>query len=417
MPQSLRVLLLSWRDAGHPEGGGAESFLERVAVGLREYGYPVTVRCAHYAGAVADEVVHGVRFVRRGGRFTVYPRAVAALVRHRKDYDVVIDVQNGLPFWAPLVTRVPVLNVTHHVHREQWPMVFGRLLGRVGWWLESRVAPRVYRRCRYVTVSQSTRDDLVSVGVEADRIRVVYSGIDPPARPPAADAWPRSATPNLVVLGRLVPHKRVELAIRTVADLRPEHPDLTLTVIGQGYWEDSLRHYAESLGVAGAVRFAGFVDNVTKHQLLAAAWVHLLPSVKEGWGLAVVESAAHGTPTVAFRSAGGTAESIRDGVTGVLVDDAGGSIAAVRRLLSDHRLRDGLGAAARVHAAKFTWQAVVDVVAAELCAATGLPVPAPEPVVLLPTPRQPQSQPTVAVGDQRRSAGVVGDQGLLHRRG
>src|SRR5712691_4818690 len=115
----LRVLLLNWRDSGHPEGGGAESFLERMASGLRRLGHDVTVRCAWYPGAATDEVIDGVHYARRGGRFSVYPRTAAFLARHRRRFDVVVDVQNGFPFWTPLFTRAHVVNVTHHLHREQ----------------------------------------------------------------------------------------------------------------------------------------------------------------------------------------------------------------------------------------------------------------------------------------------------------
>jgi glycosyltransferase involved in cell wall biosynthesis len=369
MQDGLRVLLLNWRDSGHPEGGGAESFCERVASGLAALGHDVTVRCARYPGAAADEVVDGVAYVRRGGRFTVYPRAALALARRRRAFDVVIDVQNGMPFWAPLFTRARVVNVTHHLHREQWSAVFGGVLGRVGWWLESRVAPRVYRRCRYLTVSEATRADLLAVGVAAERVAVVYSGLDAPVLPVDSAAWPRSPQPSVVVLGRLVPHKRVELAMDAIAAI----PGATLTVVGHGYWEAQLRAYAARAGVADSVTFAGFVDDVTKHRLLASAWVHALPSVKEGWSLAVVESAAHGTPTVAFRSAGGPTESVRDGETGLLVEDEAGFTAALRRLLVDPVLRDGMAKAARVHAARFSWSATAAVVEAELRALTGLP--------------------------------------------
>ena len=385
-PAGLRVLLLNWRDTGHPEGGGAESFSERVATGLVQLGHRVTVRCAGYPGAAAEENVQGVRFVRRGGRFTVYLRTAAALACSRRAWDLVVDVQNGMPFWAPLFTRAKVVNVTHHLHREQWQVVFGARLGRVGWWVESRAAPRVYRRCRYLTVSAATRDDLVGLGVDPARIAVVYSGIDAPVLPLDADEWPRSPQPSMVVLGRLVPHKRVELAISALAELRPELPGATVTVIGHGYWEQTLREHAERLGVADAVHFAGFVDDVTKHRLLAEAWVHALPSVKEGWGLAVVESAAHGTPTVAFRSAGGPTESVADGDTGLLVEDEAGFTSALRELLTDAALRDRMAHAARVHAKRFSWAATVEVVEAELRAVAGLPPRAalevdPAPVV------------------------------------
>jgi glycosyltransferase involved in cell wall biosynthesis len=380
----LRVLLVNWRDSGHPEGGGAESFLERMASGLHRLGHQVTVRCAAYSGATRDEVVDGVRYIRRGGRFSVYPRTALFLLRCRRRFDVVVDVQNGLPFWTPLFTRARVVNVTHHLHREQWRVIFGPVAGRLGWWLESRVAPRVYRRCRYLTVSGATRDDLVGLGIPAERVGIVYSGVDAPVLPVDADAWPRSPAPGLVVLGRLVPHKRVELALSVLADLHRDRPDVTLTVIGQGYWEAELRQLAGRLGVADRVQFSGYVDDATKHRLLARAWVHVMPSVKEGWGLAVIESAAHGTPTVAFRSAGGTQESVVDGETGVLVDDEAGFLAAIRRLLDDDDLRSRLGHAARMHAAKYSWAAAVEVLEGELRAVTGLP---PRTAPPLPAPR------------------------------
>lgn len=373
MDEGLRVLLLNWRDTGHPEGGGAETHLERMAGGLREAGHRVEVRCARYPGAPVREVVDGVQYVRRGRRFTVYLRTAAALAWQRRRWDVVVDVQNGMPFWSPLFTRAPVVNLTHHLHREQWQVIFGRALGPVGWWLESRVAPRVYRRCRYVTVSQATRMDLAGLGVGPARVSVVYSGIDAPVLPLDADAWPRSAAPSLVVLGRLVPHKRVEVALHVLAELRERWPALTLTVVGQGYWEAALRAEAERLGVAGAVRFTGHVDDVTKHRLLAEAWLHLMPSVKEGWGLVVVESAAHGTPTVAFRSAGGPRESVLHGSTGLLVEDEAGFVEAVGTLLADDALRVGMGHAAKAYAARFSWAAAVRDFEAEIRAAAGLP--------------------------------------------
>lgn len=387
MGDGLRVLLLNWRDTGHPEGGGAENVLERMATGLHKAGHRVEVRCARYAGAPAREEVDGVHVVRRGGRFTVYLHTAAALARHRRRWDVVVDVQNGMPFWSPLFTRAPVVNVTHHLHREQWQVIFGRAFGRVGWWLESRVAPQVYRRCRYVTVSQATRLDLARLGIEPSRVAVIYNGIDAPVLPLDAAAWPRDPSPSLLVLGRLVPHKRVELALRAVAELRPRWPGLTLTVVGQGYWDEQLRAEAERLGVADAVRFTGHVDDATKHRLLAGAWLHLLPSVKEGWGLAVVEAAAHGTPTVAFSSAGGPRESVVHGSTGLLVEDEAGFVDAVRTLLADDAQRSRLSQAATAYAARFSWAASVEAFEAEVRAAAGLPARAVEaPAVEPPVP-------------------------------
>ena len=225
----LEVAFLSWRDTGNPEGGGAERALEEMAHGLVDRGARVTVFSAAYPGAPAEEECGGVRYVRRGTKLTVYRRGMAALARGRLGrHDVVVDAQNGIPFFTRLVTRRPIVVLVHHVHREQWPVVYPGVRGRIGWWIESRVAPRLYASQQYVTGSTSTRDELVRLGVDRARIAIIRYGTD---RPPRGDV-PRSARPQVCVVGRLVPHKQVEHAIDAVAELRPEIPDLTLTSSG-----------------------------------------------------------------------------------------------------------------------------------------------------------------------------------------
>lgn len=355
-PVRPAVALLNWRDRDHPEGGGSEQYAERIATGLAALGHEVTVFCARHPGSAADERRDGVRWVRAGGRFTVYLRAALALTTGRLGRpDVVVDVQNGIPFASPLVTRRPVVNVVHHVHREQWPVVFGPVVARIGWLLESRVAPLVYRHCRYVVVSEVTRAEVTALGVDDERVQVVHNGADT-ALPPLGG---REPTPLVCVLGRLVPHKRVELAMQTVAVLRDELPGLRLAVLGHGWWEPHLREAAAALGVEDVVDLHGFVDEATKHDLLGRAWVLAQPSLKEGWGLSVIEAASHGTPTVAFAEAGGVAESVRDGQTGLLAHTPGEFTAAVRRLLVDESLRSRLGDEARRHAADYTWPGAV----------------------------------------------------------
>ena len=179
----------------------------------------------------------------------------------------------------------------------------------------------------------------------------------------------RTAAPRLVVLGRLVPHKRVEHAIEVVARLRARWPGLRLSVVGEGWWDAELRAHAERLGVHDVVDFHGWLDEPAKHAELARGWVHLCPSVKEGWGLVVTEAGAHAVPTVGYRSAGGLRESVLDGRTGLLVDDLDELVEATDRLLRDEELRTDLGAAAARHATAFSWPASVRRFAGVLAAA------------------------------------------------
>jgi glycosyltransferase involved in cell wall biosynthesis len=357
---AIDVLFVNWRDATHPEGGGSERYVHRMAEGLAATGLRVTLFCAAHGTAPAEEQRNGVRVVRRGGRMSVYLRSLAYVRRHRPR--LVVDVQNGLPFASTLATRAPVVNLVHHVHREQWPILFGRLGGALGWWVESFLAPRIYRRSRYVTVSTATAEELGELGIDADRLSVVRNGVEP--APPVTSV--RSAAPRLVVLGRLVPHKRVEHAIEVVARLRDRWPGLRLSVVGEGWWDAELRARAADLGVSDLVDFTGHVDEQTKHEELARAWVHLCPSVKEGWGLVVTEAGSHRVPTVGYRSAGGLRESVVDGRTGVLVDDLDEMTEAVDRLLADENRRLGGGDAPARHAAAFSWPASVQGFAAVL---------------------------------------------------
>ncbi len=346
------VVFLSWRDTANPEGGGAERYLEKMAAGLAARGCRVTVFCAAYPGSVPDETVGGVRFVRRGTKTSVYAQGLWSLLRRRFGrVDAVVDVQNGMPFLSRLVTRRPVVVLVHHVHREQWPVVYPGVAGKVGWWVESRLAPWLYRSCQYVAVSRATRAELRQLGVTGPRVAVVHNGTDPVVPTTAGKA----ATPTVCVVARLVPHKQVEHAVDAVLALRAELPDVRLVVVGTGWWEDELRRYVGARDAHGTVVFEGHVDERRKNEVYENAWVMALPSLKEGWGLVVGEAGMHRTPTVAYRAAGGTRESIEDGVSGLLVDTREELTAAIGRLLRCPSLRDRLAEGASRMSRQFTW--------------------------------------------------------------
>lgn len=393
-----RILLLCWRDSTHPQGGGSERYLEHVADGLAAAGHTVVFRTSRSPGAARSEIApSGVRYSRAGGRFTVYPLALLAMALGRfgvgplgvlRRPHVVVDTQNGVPFFARLATTSPVVVLVHHIHREQWP-VAGPVVAPIGWFIESWLAPRVHARSQYVTVSLPSSEELAGLGVDPERIAVVRNGLDPLPDDvvSAAGEGPTDETtgestlaatgeataPRLVVLSRLVPHKHVEDAIDVVAALRPRHPGLQLDVIGSGWWADKLHDYAAERGLlgtgrggsgdTGAVVFHGFVDEATKHRVLGAATVHLMPSRKEGWGLAVSEAAQHGVPTVGYHHAAGLRDSIDDGETGLLTHDVATMTDATDNLLADQTRRDRMGEAARRKASGMSWPATASAMA------------------------------------------------------
>jgi glycosyltransferase involved in cell wall biosynthesis len=378
MSELRAVLLLCWRDTGHPQGGGSETYLQRIGAQMAAAGIAVTLRTARYPGAPRREVVDGVRITRAGGRYSVYVWALLAMGLNelgarigwgsprRTRPDVVVDTQNGLPFLARLVYGRRVAVLVHHCHRGQWP-VAGPVLGRIGWFVESWLSPRLNRRNQYVTVSLPSARDLVALGVANDRIAVVRNGLD--EAPASSLSGPRSGAPRVTVLSRLVPHKQIEDALEAVAALRRRNPGLAglhLDIVGDGWWRERLVDHAHRLGMSDAVTFHGHVDHLRKHHVLQGSWAHVLPSRKEGWGLAVVEAAQHRVPTIGYRSSGGLSDSIVDGVTGILVDSRAELVDRLEELLADPVLRDQLGTKAQTRCGEFSWAQSADAMRAVL---------------------------------------------------
>jgi glycosyltransferase involved in cell wall biosynthesis len=345
-----RVLFLSWRDENHPLAGGSERTLGEVARRLASAGHDVTVVTAKYPAGLARTSDRGVAYLRRGGRLSVYAWGFLHALTNR--YDIVYDIQNGIPFFTVLAARRRCILVVHHVHRELWPVATGPVTSRIGWLVESRIAPLLYRRRPVIAMSGSTRDELVELGYDSKLITVVQNGCTPP--PPTSGPAQR---PRLVVVSRLVPHKQVDHAIRLIARLSVGRPDLRLVVVGDGYDRPRLVELARRERVAERVDFVGHVSDGEKYEWLASSWIHVFPSLKEGWGLVAVEAASVGVPTLAYRSAGGVVESVQDGETGFLVDDMDGLVSAAARLLDDAELRRTMREHCLAHADRTTWEA------------------------------------------------------------
>jgi len=190
------------------------------------------------------------------------------------------------------------------------------------------------------------------------RIRVVPNGIELETYTPDPSVA-RFPEPTALYLGRVKKYKRVDLPLRAVARLRDRGVAGRLLVAGRGDHVEELQALARELRLGeDRVVFLGFVDDAQKLELFRRAWVHVLTSPKEGWGIANLEAAACGTPTVASDSPG-LRDSVADGRTGFLVPHGNVEALAQRMatLFTDARLRDEMGREARAFAAGFSWDA------------------------------------------------------------
>ncbi|MEX2255487.1 MAG: glycosyltransferase family 4 protein [Acidimicrobiia bacterium] len=338
----MRVLFISWRDLAHPQAGGSEYVNHRLATGLQERGHEVAL----LAGGPTAEREYPV--VDLGGTYAQYLRAPFAYRRRFRDWDLVVDVENGIPFFSPLWRRAPVVCLVHHVHVDQWAMYFRGPVGFTGRTLEGRVMPKLYRRRLFVAVSRSTAESLAAIGVDPARIRTIEMGCDPV---PVTAA--RSRVPLFLALGRPVPHKRLDLLLALWERVRPVTGG-RLVIAGEGPELPRLRAMAGS-----DVDLLGAVSEADKRRLLAEAWLLVHPAHHEGWGTVIMEAASAGTPTIGF-DVPGVRDSVVDGRTGVLAPDDDAFVAAWIELAKDDQRRARLSEGARQRAATFTWDRSVD---------------------------------------------------------
>jgi len=351
----MRIAFFSWRDLAHPQAGGSEVVVDHLASGLQQRGHEVVLLSG---GPVAERPY---RVLSTGGTYAQYLRAPIEYWRRVRPVDVIVDVENGIPFFAPLWQSAPVVCLIHHVHTDQWGMQFPGPVAGVGRWLEGSLMPRVYRAVQFVAVSPSTRDELVTLGVDDRRVTTIEMGCEP-----VAAAGPRSSTPRFLVLGRLVPHKRVEIALRAWEHVQPALGG-TLVVAGDGPELSRLRD-----GSPPGVDFTGYVSAERKAQELGAAWLLVHPAHHEGWGTVVMEAASVGLPTLAF-DVPGVRDSIVDGVTGTLVADERAFVDAWLRLGADPGALHRLGEGARRRASTFTWERAIERFESTLVAAAADP--------------------------------------------
>jgi glycosyltransferase involved in cell wall biosynthesis len=354
------VAIVNWRDPWHPEAGGAEVHAWQTAQGLLRRGAQVTFLTARGAGQSGRQSIDGIDIIRRGSRFTVYPRVLAWLLARRSKFDAVIDCQNGIPFFTPWVMprRVPVVCVMHHVHDAQFGVHFPPVVAAVGRFLEGPVARLAYRRQPCVTASESTVRALAERLDWIGPVHVIPYGMSPEAFevPDLELLESGGAKPaDITWVGRMVAHKRVERVLDVAERLAPS--GITIDVIGRGPAQAAMDDAIAGRGLAGTVRMRGFLPDEMKRAIVATSLLHLNTSHGEGWGLCVLEAAALGVPTVAY-DVDGLRDAVRHGETGWLVRSGERIEDVTERAmqeLAEPMRRAEISAACRAWAAQFDW--------------------------------------------------------------
>lgn len=357
----MRILLFSWRDIKHPLSGGAEVLTYQIAKRWVRQGHIVSLVSARFTGALETEVISGVTIYRPAEFFARSPREYLSFLYqtakfYRRElagnYDVIIDQVHGLPFFTPLYAKEKLILFPLEVARNIWFYEFPFTVALIGSLLELLYI-KLFSRLPFMTISTSTASELKKLGVK--QVFTITPGLN---FKPLAKIPPKSRFPLLVSLGRLTKMKRVSDTLQAFRLLHKSFPLIKLVIIGRGKKEYSagLKKLCRDMAIDDRVSFVGYISEKKKRAFLQKAWVLVSSSLKEGWGLNVIEAAACGTPAVAYKVPG-LVDSIKNRQTGLLCNKNNEVHLAknIRKLLINPRLRRQYAKNALVYSHNFDW--------------------------------------------------------------
>jgi len=338
-----KILLINWRDIKNPEAGGAELYFHEIFKRLAAKGYSVTVLAHAFGGAPSEETVDGLTVIRRGGKFLFNYQIIPWLVTHHRSYDIVIEDLNKIPFFTLFYCRKPRLHLAMHFFGTE---IFKEAVFPLALYvfLMERLAGFLYRREKFVAISESTAGDLVRFGVPRDTITIIEPGIDTTFFRPVCE---KKRPAVIAHVGRLMKYKNVQFVITCLPELLKHAPDLMLHIGGSGDYRSALENLAASLGVREHVRFLGRISEEEKRELLSGAVMFVNPSAKEGWGINNIEANLCGTVSLS-NNVHGLRDSVIDTVTGLLYqpDDRDDFVRKALILLTDDKARSRMEQAA-----------------------------------------------------------------------
>lgn len=352
----MNILIFNWRDTRHEWAGGGEVYVSELAKRWIKAGNKVTLFCGQdvRGGLPSEETINGVKIYRKGGRFTLYFWAfIYYFKKFRKNTDVVVDVQNGIPFFTTIYSRKPKVAVVYHVHGKQFFVELPFPISIVGFIIEKYLFPFFYYKTKIIVISKTTRDDLVELGFKNKNIEIVYCGINAIKNHNSINKFYK---PTILYLGRIKKYKRVDLLIKIMPEISKRIPNVHLMIAGWGTEASSITDMAMRSIARKKINIIGPVSEFEKKHLLSKAWVFVNPSIGEGWGISVIEANLYGAPAVAFDVAG-LSESIKHDQTGYLSKDEDEFVDNICKILSNKILRLRLSKNAKKWAGTFNWEA------------------------------------------------------------
>lgn len=352
----MNIVILNWRDSYHPLAGGAEQSLLQHAKYWQNKGAHITWVVSSFPKAEKEEVIDEMRIIRMGSHYTVHVRAFFYFKRYlEKETDIVIDCFHFIPYFSPFyVSKSKIIALINEPGKNAWFKNSFFPINVIGYCLEQFFFI-LYKNVKFITSADSIAGELVAYGISQKNIHIIPHGITFIDK----KLYEKENTPTVLFLSQLTEDKGIEDAIKSFALLKDVRKKVKLWIVGkeihQAYGQ-SLRKLTKELGVTKDIVFFGFVLEKKKWELLSKSWVLIHPSIREGWGLNILEANASAVPAVGYNVTG-LRDSIQDMKTGLLTKNNTPFDLALKIefLLSNEKLYTKLSKNALLWSKKFEW--------------------------------------------------------------
>ena len=310
----MKILIFNWRDPKNSKAGGAETVTMEYAKAWVKNGHYVYWFTSSFKNAKKKEKIEGVTIIRFGNFLTVFIGALFYYFFSKEKFDVVIDEFHGIPFFTPLFVKEKKIAFIHEVAGEIWKYMYPFPFSLIGRIIES-CAFKIYINIPFITVSLTTANDLKKVGIK--NINVITNGIYIESLPSSIK---KEKYPTFICISRLVRMKGIEDVLYAFNKIYKKNARSKLWIVGEGQesYINKLKNIVRENDLQDAVIFCGKVSEQEKLILMKRAHILLHASIKEGWGLVVIEAASQGTPAVVY-NVGGLRDSVKNGKTGIVL--------------------------------------------------------------------------------------------------
>ncbi|MBU3107956.1 glycosyltransferase family 4 protein [Clostridium gasigenes] len=359
------LLFVSWRDIKSPNKGGAEVYTHEMLKRIDFDKYRIIHFSPSFHCGKENENIDNINYIRSGNIFSVIMDARKYYIMNRENIDFVVDQCNThrffTRFWVESKKRIFFI---HQLTREIWFMNAKFPISIMGYVTETPFL-KLSKNDYTMTVSESTKRDLIKVGFHVDKVKIIPEGIE-------FSHWKKEefkkkeVAPTFIYVGRFVNYKGIDACVLAFAKIKKEYPESKLYIVGkknEKYIEENLLPIFNKENITydskdenSDVTLFGFVSEETKLELMSRSHALIFPSQREGWGLIVTEAAAVGTPSIVYNSPG-IVDAVDYGKAGYLCSEntVENIYIQMKRVIEDKKEYENYLIKAYEYSLKFHW--------------------------------------------------------------